>query len=284
VTGVALSKDGRLAVSGSADGTVRLWDVDKGERIRQFGEVPGPVTGVALSPDGKEVAAGTGSGTAVRWNAATAAILNRYETNGAGMVGSVAYSAKGDYLVLGGGKGRLDARPLKGAGASREYSFRPVLGVLRNVAVSPDERWIVFTDSKGKVHLCDWKTKRARTLPYEATVLSVAFAPGGRGLATGAADKTVRLWAPLATTWRPRICLRGHTQAVTSLAFSADGRRILSGSADRSVRLWDAKSGRLLQSFLWHTGKVTSVAISGDGRLGLSGSEDKTVRVWRLPR
>ncbi len=64
-------------------------------------------------------------------------------------------------------------------------------------------------------------------------------APTGNGIASGSADKTVRLWD--ADTGQPLGSpLTGHTDWVFSVAFSPDGQRLASGSTDNTVRLWPA--------------------------------------------
>jgi WD40 repeat protein len=68
----------------------------------------------------------------------------------------------------------------------------------------------------------------------------VVFSPGGRILATGSDDWTVRLWnvtdpahpTPLGSP------LTGHTHSIRSVAFSPDGHTLASGSDDQTVRLW----------------------------------------------
>jgi WD40 repeat protein len=53
VTRVAFSPNGRLALSGGYEGTMRLWDIETGEQRHCFEGHQGAVYGVTFSPDGR---------------------------------------------------------------------------------------------------------------------------------------------------------------------------------------------------------------------------------------
>jgi WD40 repeat protein len=116
---------------------------------------------------------------------------------------------------------------------------------------------------------------------HTKTVRSVAVSPDGRLIATGADDKSVRLWnfgSP-----QPGWELGHHDGPVRAVAFSPDGSRLVSASEDGTVREWDVASGRPVgPTTMRHekNGKVYSVAFSPDGRRIVSGSDDHTVRLW----
>ncbi|HZU95091.1 MAG TPA: protein kinase, partial [Planctomycetota bacterium] len=69
VTGAALTKDGKVAVTASLDGTVRVWDVEhQTERVLNPGS--GGVLALALSPDGSQALTAHEKGALLLWDVA----------------------------------------------------------------------------------------------------------------------------------------------------------------------------------------------------------------------
>ncbi|MEB3324024.1 MAG: WD40 repeat domain-containing protein, partial [Cyanobacteriota bacterium] len=286
VRAVSLSSDGTRIVSGGEDGTVRLWDVQKGRMIgKPLYADDGWIESVSFSGDGSRILS-AGHKSLRIWDVSTGNAIGRPPNDILfSDATSASLSRNGKLIVSGNSRGKLHFWDAENGEAITEGDIWGHEGWVRSVVFSKDGSRIVSAGDDGTVRLWDVKSKRAVGEPlrgHQGIVLSAAFNPDGSQIVSAGQDGTVRLWN--AQSGRPiGTPLRGHNEGwVRSAAFSTDGSLIVSAGDDGTVRLWDAKSGNAIgEPLRGHLGVVMSAGMSANGRFIVSAGEDETVRLWQ---
>jgi RNA polymerase sigma factor (sigma-70 family) len=127
--------------------------------------------------------------------------------------------------------------------------------------------------------------ERSTLQGHDGNVLSVAFAPDGKTLASASLDGTARLW-DVATGKELAVARAQPDGAVHSVAFSPDGKLLLTGGGKRGksgeVKVWERTTLKEVRDLAGATDTVNSVASSPDGRLVASAGRDHSLRLWDL--
>jgi sterol desaturase/sphingolipid hydroxylase (fatty acid hydroxylase superfamily) len=279
VTSVALSADGTVGVSGSEDGTLKVWDVRTGKEQFTLKGHTRAVRSVGISGDAKRIVSGSFDRTVKVWDVQTRSEKLTLKGH-AGAVLSVAISSDGSRIVS--GSADLTAKVWDAATGRLERTLEGHTGAVLSVAISADgERVVTASWRTAKV----WNGRTGRAISvlsgHTDLVYGAALSPDGKHAVTGGFDLKVRLWD--AETGEAEGTFTAHTAPVLSVAVRPDGKTVVSGSQDRSVKVWDARTQREQLSLKGHTDSVTAVAVSGDGRRILSGGADGAAKVWNVP-
>ena len=283
-----------VILAGNAAGRTTLWDVFRGETLREFGDHNGPIGATALSPDGLTVLTGGGDGAIKLWKTFHAGHAIR-------LSGTLAF----DDLVVGESRERLlvirnqlavpiplsTQEPPEGFSVSGlPDSLEP--GQMRTVTVtfSPRDEHSYEGELRLWSEALEGDTKRPlrgtgvlfdplfSTGNGEEAFFAAAFSRDGTSLLTAGARQRIDGWD--LENGGTTLALEGHEDTVYSLAISPNDTHLLTGSGDRTARLWNAETGEEVRRFEGHTDTVTTAAFSPDGSRIVTASFDESLRIW----
>jgi WD40 repeat protein/uncharacterized caspase-like protein len=281
VTSVSFSPEGKMALTGSYDGTAILWDAATGHKLRSFRGHVGSILAVAFSPNGRQILTGSSDFTAILW-----------DTNGQQLA------------RFGGTPGHTPRGGVPDRG-------------IRAVAFSPDGQQIITGGDNRNIIIWDAKSGQKILALPPADVTSIAFSPKGNSFLIGLETHTAVLYDYPSGKELRRFDLSSFSPdantIVSSVIFSPDSRLILvGGGVSRSAAnpsltkfregavLWETETGKQVCAFEIHRpekltyaagyakrGKlfardhgISSLGFSADAQRVVTGLRDKTAIIW----
>ncbi|XP_020845283.1 protein Atg16l2 isoform X4 [Phascolarctos cinereus] len=113
-------------------------------------------------------------------------------------------------------------------------------------------------------------------------VNAVCFSSNSSLLATGGADRLIRLWNVIGGRLEADQMLEGAGGSVTSLEFEPSGCYLLAATYNKAAQLWKVGESQSKETLSGHTDKVTAAKFKLTRQQAVTGSRDRTVKEWDL--
>ncbi len=220
-TCVAYSLDGSQLVSGSADKTVRVWDVATAKSLAVLRDHLSPIIGAAFLDHQDQLASVDVDGKIIVWDKLKD--------------GQTGHEAESDSLYS----------------SRHEWHTNQKL---TSMSVSLPGRLLALATASGAIEIWDLARGQAvAKLAGQQPIRRMHFSPEGDVLAVvregSPAIELRELQSLRRDQLSPPVLLSGHTDQVNSITFSHDGKRLASSSRDESIRLFDVGTGHELLNF-----------------------------------
>ena len=277
ITSVAINNKGTKVISGSADTTVKLWNVRNGECIFTFEGHEDYITGVAFCKDGRKIASASEDGTLKVWDIEDRECMLTCLNEERKKFTCIAFSNDCTKLVSGSEDNHVKIWDTNKTDCISVLSGH--LDFVRSAVFNHDDTLIVSGAEDKSMKLWNVATSECIfTFDGDGEIHSVSFSNDGTRIVSGVGD-SINIWD---TTSKECTCtLEGHRKQITAVAFSFDGSKVLSASFDKKIKMWDVNTGECISTFKGHHKPVTAIAVTNNStNKTVSVSDDGRIKIW----
>jgi guanine nucleotide-binding protein subunit beta-2-like 1 protein len=247
VQDVTISSDGQFALSGSWDGTLRLWDIHAGVSTREFIAHKKDVLSVAFSPDNRQIVSGSRDRTIKIWNTLGECKYSIEDDGHKDWVSCVRFSPTpegGMPIIVTCGWDKM-VKVWELSTLQLRTKLTGHTGYLNTMTISPDGSLCASGGKDGIAMLWDLnESKRLYSLEAGDVIHSLVFSPNRYWLCA-ATSSGIKIWdlesKVVVDELRPEFPPMGKKATMpycTCLCWSADGSTLFSGYTDNKIRVW----------------------------------------------
>ncbi len=297
-----IAPDGRSALTLSADGKCRLYDLATGKIVRTYltstadPSYPKAASyhflahSAAISPDGQLVARGTPNGTIYLFDLATGRLRNTLRGYTESLT-TVQFAQNDQRIVIVSESGMRWTWDLPAGWVRSSQAEAPRLAEAW-LGKSQDGKLGVAAGNEGKLELWDLETQsRIKPLGDDEGYFSVVFSQDASKILL-LREANIKAFSTTDVLWdlEANQAIQSYQKPdggkTTCAAISPDGRYILLGSYEGGIHLRDAPSGRLIHSFQGAAAPIRAVAFSADSKkiIAASSAKDGTATIWDIPK
>ncbi|EAQ89283.1 conserved hypothetical protein [Chaetomium globosum CBS 148.51] len=124
-----------------------------------------------------------------------------------------------------------------------------------------------------------WKLQRVIS-GHLGWVRALAVEPNNQWFASGAGDRTIKIWD--LASGRLRLTLTGHISTVRGLAVSPRHPYLFSCGEDKMVKCWDLETNKVIRHYHGHLSGVYALKLHPTIDVLVTGGRDGAARVWDM--
>ncbi|MDB9449523.1 WD40 repeat domain-containing protein [Dolichospermum circinale] len=305
VYAIAVTPDGKTVISGSADDTIKIWDLGTGTEKFTLEGHSNSVNAIAVTPDGKTVISGSRDNTIKIWDLGTG--QEKFTLEGhSDWVNAIAVTPDGKTVISGSYDKTIKIWDVETG--TEKFTLEGHSSSVKAIALTSDGKTVISGSSDNTIKIWDITQQKTgffdfihERIPsrlkftlkgHSDSVKAIAVTPDGKTVISGSYDKTIKIWDVETGTEKFTLTAHKYSMSVDAIAVTPDGKTLISvlrhytidafDASDNTIKIWDLGTGTEKFTLEGHSSSVKAIVVTPDGKTVISGSDDNTIKIWDL--